>query len=355
MLALFLAGSACRSVLGLEAGRPFDDDGGSDAGSEQRAASELCANGVDDDGDGLVDCADPDCITQGYQCIQPASPVAWSGLAAAYEADSRDAWVPCENPFITPTGVAGGAYADLSRAPVVAQASCRPCTCAPAGICEPPRARLFADTTCSAQGSGAFFLGPGCVALPTEAPTAAVTFEALAPPPSPSCVPSDTSPSPARWASYLRICASQALTAAGCVSPAICAPPPPPGARRALCVVAKGTGEATCPPGFPVRDVLFTGIDDRRTCTACQCGSPTNARCVTSAELRKVANGSCVTTEAPALVVRDTACRSLPTSFALGWSASSAAEVSCEASGGLGAGSAVPEGPRTLCCRAPSE
>ena len=40
-------------------GKPCGDDGGDTGGTEGKG--QTCSDGLDNDGDGLVDCADPDC------------------------------------------------------------------------------------------------------------------------------------------------------------------------------------------------------------------------------------------------------------------------------------------------------
>src|SRR6185436_995373 len=73
-LALGLVG--CRGLLGLD-GLDFDQSGGSEGPDAGPPPAEDCENGVDDDGDGLVDCADPDCAKLGYQCVA-AVPSGWT-------------------------------------------------------------------------------------------------------------------------------------------------------------------------------------------------------------------------------------------------------------------------------------
>src|SRR5262245_1099528 len=50
---------------------------GAQGGGGSTTGSEDCLNGLDDDGDTLVDCADDDCADAGYQCI--AVPEGWTG------------------------------------------------------------------------------------------------------------------------------------------------------------------------------------------------------------------------------------------------------------------------------------
>src|SRR5262245_29388782 len=49
---------------------------GSASSSSSSSGAENCQNGLDDDGDGNIDCADPKC--PGFQCAT-AAPAGWSG------------------------------------------------------------------------------------------------------------------------------------------------------------------------------------------------------------------------------------------------------------------------------------
>jgi hypothetical protein len=109
------------------------------AGTGGTGASELdCLNGADDDGDGLVDCGDPDC--SGYACI-PAYP------SPAYYAFPTAGPQPCPNPSISTTA-----------------AGCDACSCSPAsGSCS-VNASLYSDGACkkllaSNTGTGCYKLG----------------------------------------------------------------------------------------------------------------------------------------------------------------------------------------------------
>src|SRR5262249_56746911 len=77
------------------------------------APDENCLDGVDNDCNGLTDCADPAC-TAGYRCVA-APPPAWSGFALY--ADRRTAGCPSSFPNATDT------FESLTFAP----ASCVAC------------------------------------------------------------------------------------------------------------------------------------------------------------------------------------------------------------------------------------
>lgn len=84
--------AGCRAIQGL--GDLSFDGGGGGGGA---TGVEDCANGDDDDGDGLTDCADPDCGAVGYACVA-APPSGWSGPVAIYEGPFAEA-IPLPRPL----------------------------------------------------------------------------------------------------------------------------------------------------------------------------------------------------------------------------------------------------------------
>ncbi len=113
-------------------------DTGVDTGGPDACDSvEICNNGIDDDCNGLVDCADPAC-TAGWTCTAAPVPSGWS--VVSYAQSSRPA---CPAGYGTP--------ADVVEGPIGAPATCG-CTCnvTTAGSCE------------SGQFSVSGNLGPTC-------------------------------------------------------------------------------------------------------------------------------------------------------------------------------------------------
>jgi len=195
--------------------------GGADASAP--GAETSCFDGIDNNGDGLVDCADPTCASVAA-CVALV-PSGWLGYAALY--DGVPTGVPsCAAPFavtVTP-GSAG-----LSAAP----ATCAPCTCGPPN-----------GGACAAGG------GTATVSPPT----------------------------------FARIglgCKDQASPAAGCTG-TVCQPRPSAPFGAGICVLQPG--DVPCPSGTPFTDrhVFFVGVDDTRGCTACACGPPSGGSCAPS-------------------------------------------------------------------------
>jgi hypothetical protein len=65
----------------------------------------------------------------------------------------------------------------------------------------------------------------------------------------------------------------------GCESGEVCAPEAPADFAEGLCIVQEGEHECPIGSGFTERTVLFTGIDDQRSCDtgSCSCDAPTGS------------------------------------------------------------------------------
>jgi len=183
-------------------------------------AETSCFDGFDNNGDGLVDCADPMCASVAA-CVAKV-PSGWVGYTVLY--DGAPTSVPsCAAPFVV-TVTPGSA--GLSGAP----ATCAPCTCGPSN-----------GSACAPGG------GTATVGAPA----------------------------------FARIglgCKDQALPAAGCTG-TVCQPRPSAPFGAGICVLQPA--DVPCPSGTPFTDrhVFFAGIDDTRGCAACTCGPPSGGSC----------------------------------------------------------------------------
>jgi hypothetical protein len=185
-------------------------------------AETSCFDGIDNNGDGLVDCADPTCASAAA-CVA-AAPAGWTGHAVLY--DGATAGAPtCAAPFATDLmpGRAG-----LSAAVAV----CSACTCGPSN-----------GGACPAAG------GAKIVSAPM----------------------------------FARIgigCAGGPAATVGCTG-TVCQPRPAPPFAAGLCV--HQAGDVACPAGpFTDRHVFFAGVNDTRGCTACACGPAAGGACAAS-------------------------------------------------------------------------
>lgn len=170
-----------------------------------------CSDGLDDNGDGKPDCADPTCANV-VACV-PAIPAGWTGYTVFYEGTAASA-PSCSAPYATAQPLAH----DGLDAP---DATCSPCICSGSGIC-------------TASG--------GDPTLP-----------------------------PATWANDAVTCTGT-TAATGCAGTDACEPNvPAPFAGPCI----RSDGDVQCPSGsFSDRHVVYTSVTDTRACTACTC-SPT--------------------------------------------------------------------------------
>ncbi len=193
-------------------------------GTTDDAEEVSCFDGVDNDRDGLVDCADPGCAAVA-SCVAEI-PDGWTGHAMLYDGDPASPPAGCSGVW-TNELVAG------RSAPSGTGASCSACGCAsPSG------------GSCAAVG------GDATVSPPSAARVGI------------ACTMAATEP------------------AAGCTAGA-CLPTPAGDYVTGLCIYH--SGEVACPAGaFGDRHVFYAGTLDTRGCEACACGAPTAGACAAS-------------------------------------------------------------------------
>jgi hypothetical protein len=203
---------------------------------------EDCFNGVDDDGDGQIDCADPDCSAN--SCVEQA-PAGWSGPVAF----SLGAGAPpaCGAPWIAADSYHGG----MLTAP---GSQCQ-CSCSsPQGSCV-ENVMFYTDDSCAILDGTLFYLTNAC-----GVPFNATHTSAMVGMPQPSGA------------------TCGAALGGGCGAGSVCAPAPPPQFPSHLCV--SQAGDVACPGGaFTDRHVVYTNADDTRSCSACSCGPASGVGC----------------------------------------------------------------------------
>jgi hypothetical protein len=308
-----------------------------DAGGAK--GEEDCANGNDDDGDGLVDCADPDCAARGFACW-PAPPAGWSGPVALAARPEASPLPDCAAPF-------GEAVLDGGEGFEAPGATCT-CLCSkPTGVtCTGGSVRVHSDLTCSSPcGAERSFAVGDCLSTGCTASALAISWTTSGG----RCEPRAL-PAPSRWRERARACAVSG-SRGGC-GEAVCAPAAPAGFAAKLCVVR--AGEHAC-PGAPYTDraLYDAGTKDDRTCD-CACGAPVGTAC--SAQVAGYTDASCTqATGVPAPV--SGACGAYfasSESVALRIAEASPSIVSpgtCAPSGGsVTAGSVQPDRRTTVCC-----
>lgn len=323
-----------------------------------RAAEANCFDGVDDNGDGLADCADPTCADVAT-CVAEV-PAGWAGYDHLF--DGSGSTPSCAAPF-TQTISPGGS--GLTAEP----ASCGACSCgAPGGqTCDLPDALIVQDSTCgnlpvsfaqlavpaawdgtctgddyapSVTTCGVNGTSPCAVSL-TVAPPVVTGGACVA-------LPGSASVGAAVFASTGVACEG-APHGSGCSGTDVCQPRPAAPFEPGVCI--HHDGDVDCPAGaFTARHVFFTAIADTRQCTACTCGQPTGATCAaqisvystptgcTTTPVAQVAAGDCVNLTGNPQVATRKATIAPPTGG------------SCAASGGAPTGAATGTGATTYCC-----
>ncbi|XXX81291.1 hypothetical protein WMF30_21255 [Sorangium sp. So ce134] len=352
----------------------FDEPEPSGSGGSGGAGAEDCSNGADDDGDGLVDCADPAC---GDFVCTAAVPEGWSGYFALFDGEpAMDPGCPAAfaegQPFVGNRG--------LSAPPASCACSCGPpegqecgaleevqitvadAPCGSAPFCEWPLMKIEAWMPNACAGPDGVF-GEGVTCAPSD--------ECDARPEAHPCVASVSAtaimatggacaPNPVqieredpRWTRLGRACAADAQAGQGCNVGRVCVPKPPAPFEGGLCIAKDG--DNACPPGaYTERHVLFTDIEDDRSCKDdCACGEPSMGTCPTTITLYSddrtdtcttrlidLQAGGCEDLEGnPTIVGRKAMSPGAPTGGA------------CAPSGGTATGEARGAAPRTFCCQ----
>jgi len=257
---------------------------------------ENCQNGVDDDGDGLIDCKDTmDCAD--FTCA-PSIPNGWTGYYEIFQG------LPAEDPGCSPE-YPMDAYAgnfNLNAPP----ANCNACLCgAPqAQVCNPPSVITVLDCACGGtptvplplnmpagwsgtcasaidgMGQGYYYPGnsncgpdmaqPCNQAVTAPAPTVAGGFCATSG--GGGMVP------PAHWDGFVRACNGASTMGKGCNLSQACLPKPQSPYAPLICI--KHAGDFNCPAGqFSQKQVFYDDFTDNRACSACSCDAPSGSTC----------------------------------------------------------------------------
>jgi hypothetical protein len=199
--------------------------GGSAAlgGGGAEPASELCGNGVDDDGDELTDCDDADCTT-----VCGKLPAGWTGFVS-----------------VRPAGC--GADETLAQTAYLSARASAACECG----CEAPTCGSVVAMAYGQNGCGG-----------------GVLSESL---PDGSCVTVGNNGVESLRATATNTCEATTTTM-----------PPVDATSVDLCAHDEGTcvfrlgANLDCPAGYPVSSQYHATIDDTRSCTTdgCSCSSP---------------------------------------------------------------------------------
>lgn len=314
-----------------------DGDG---AAADRATGPENCSNGIDDDGDDKIDCADEDCGM--FQCV-PLAPLGWVGPVAftdAIDAMTDGSVASCPSLFPNQL-IEGGENIGCPSA------TCAPCKCtqSTAATCQADTHSLWTISDCTGTGLNEDVVASGdCVNGDFSA-----TYLKLSQPHTVggACTPSggQATKTTAAFGTRGLVCGGAAPLQGGCAPTDRCIAQALAPFTAGACVYQ--TGELACPAAdYTVKHVLYQGISDSRSCTTCACDKATKADCTTFTT-KFFAAASCMGTSNGSAV--QPTCAAIPYQGSALFQAT-APTIACPHSGGEPSGGCTGTQPTTVCC-----
>jgi hypothetical protein len=313
---------------------PDGPRGGSDG---SRAPEQDCLDGNDDNGDGLVDCADPTCADR-VLCVPPAAGFTLGALVG----DGIACPVGFDGATALHAGLSGGTP------------DCVGCDCDRGGICT-VELSSYGGNSCPGAGYTkiATLIGDSFIAN-MLVNTGCTVFDIAqtignwhfgAPTFSPQCNPKGTAQrSTPTWTNSNNFC-GVARVGGGCGPSGMCV------ARSSGGQCALADGARGCPAGYTVMPgPWYTGFSDGRSCGPCACGAPSGGDCSAS-QVRFNSGQACDASKfvATVPVSPSDACTNQSGTFGEAELQVLLHPPACAASSPV-SGALVATDPRTLCC-----
>ena len=352
-MALLVAAASCGLVAGIGDSYHAADgsDGGAarDAGRGEGAApsAEDCLNGVDDDGNGFVDCQDSQCVSGGFTCVD-APPQGWDGVAVT----RRD---PSDTTVAPGCGDGGAAKVYLEGLGATPTA-CTPCGCGKedGGACYAAFS-CYSDGTCGGapKAPTPIAIGPTCTAEQglggANSCKVTGTFADGG-----ACPPDGgTLAAPVPWAHRADVCATGVVGGKGCPGTQVCVNR---GANRPQIACLRARTGLACPAGWSATVDLYPkdGGTDTRGCAPCTCAAPTGASCNGAATVTVNSDTDCTGGTNFSVTNTCVAGGNFPNTIQTGWGGKSSGATfnpgSCAAQGGQPTGAFNPGAPEAFCC-----
>ena len=317
--------------------------GASSSSGEPMGPVEDCLDGIDNDEDGAIDCADADC-TAGFTCLE-IIPDGWTRVILQRGNGIPPAATPC----------ADGTTPELLFTDPAGPAECAACSCGP-----------LAGTTCNLPGLLCFQNSATCAGTALDLTSQVVAAECSKPDLGGAatiscqlygknvvnemgeCAPSIADfPNKDPWLGWVRACPfATAEGGGGCVGGA-CIPKPEAGFSTCI----RKTGTDICPAGWNGVEA-YASVKDERGCAACSC-TP-SARCGQGGyefydfDFCQMGGAGFVT------ILDETCTDGFDLPDLTTWSIRQVPPVgggSCLPAGGEATGAVVPLGPVTFCCQ----
>jgi hypothetical protein len=349
-------GGSSGSGAGATSGSGAGASAGSGASGAGGTGPENCLDGKDNDGNDLVDCADPACKS-GYEC-DPAVPSGWQGYYRLF-GQTNDASaqppIPCPD---------GSQPTRMYTNP--AAAACSQCQCGAVTGAQCSGPNISCSTTARDCGGAADWTAnipdSNChkngnpTLLSCEVPQSTVTNPG-------TCAPSGGTYTNAshEFDDLVDVCGGT-QAGGGCSTGAACVPRASGEYAAYLCIQKAGdsTQVPNCPAGWGTKPfiVAYQSGVDQRGCSPCQC-TPTGESC-NAAAYTFYDESDCTTCSVGCdnPITVSTACQDV-TELLDGntWSAKltvapSLVGGSCAPSGGQPTGSVQGQGAMTFCCQA---
>jgi hypothetical protein len=158
------------------------------------------------------------------------------------------------------------------------------------------------------------------------------------------------------WNTFARACRGQ-VDNGRCEDPAlICMPtaePPPPGFRQ--CIAYTKDAAPECPDTYPIQFTFYSGAEDTRNCTECECQQQGQPDCTALISLYQTGTCSQLLYSGP-VGTQGTICSGVMPGLQLRSMEASLLvnePGTCTPTGGVPVGEVVPEGPKVFCCQPP--
>jgi hypothetical protein len=265
------------------------------------ATTENCTNGIDDNCDGKIDCADPTCT--GYSCAM-AVPAGWSGPALLWTGTFGTPAPSCPSGY-TPS-------LDANQGPSGSPDTCT-CTCTPSGQLCQTTGSFMINMNCTGNCATVSPAGDGsCTTVPSNSCGNAGSFAATAPTLTGGTCASQVTITPgtaASWTTTARVClknASDAPGGCGGTGEQCVLTPSTSGFVARPCIYQAGT--PACPAAYPNSNLVYSSETDARGCSPCACGAPTGGTCSGTISLYGSNAGLCGGTPGGTFTFGDMAC-----------------------------------------------
>ncbi len=261
-----LFGTTASSGVGGDGGSGTAGAGGSSTSTSGTGGGgpEDCLNGVDDNGNGLIDCQDVGCQID-YECVS-IPPLGWEGIGwlTSQSPDQCPAEMPMSYELYDP--------ADLNAPPATCECSCS----SPSGVQCKTSLSSFDNQQCTSPPLVTIDVGIICDMHPFGSTN--YGFTASAPfTDGGACSPSGLSANipPVTWPSSKSACMRD--QGGVCDGAAVCLPRQPANGTGP-CIVR--SGQHNCPPTYSVKMTHYDGsYSDTRDCGGCTCGPPSGGSC----------------------------------------------------------------------------